>query len=540
MQKVLYNAKIYLEARHFVQALLIEDGVIIKTGNNEEVLLAADNAELIDCQAHTVIPGFNDSHLHLLNRGMLARQVQLSNCLSIRQIITQCRSFIAEHPAWVRQGLLGRGWNQDRFTEEKRIMTRHDLDQISTEIPIILRRVCGHVLVTNTKALAMLGLTGQSAQVAGGRFEIGADGLPNGIFAETACDLPLQLILKPDLKEQQELLLNAMEAAAAVGITSVQSNDIDDFEQQRDLITAIEELYHTEQAVVRYRFQSCFSSPASLARVLDHKQYRLSRPHPWLTLGPLKLFKDGSLGARTALLSQPYADDPLNHGIDALPDEEMDKYCALAAKHRLQVITHVIGDEAARRTMACYRRFNEHVNRNRNGLVHFQISDHELIKTAADDQLVIYYQPIFLEYDLHIVRDRVGLALAETSYAFRSVPEAGISVAYGTDCPVEDFNPFANLYCAVTRLDLQGQPAGGYQPSEKVTVEQALDAYTIGSAYAEFAENHKGRLKAGYVADLVVLDQDLFTVDSQLIKDIKPLLTMVGGEVVYNQKGGLL
>ncbi|MPM71546.1 hypothetical protein SDC9_118512 [bioreactor metagenome] len=252
------------------------------------------------------------------------------------------------------------------------------------------------------------------------------------------------------------------------------------------------------------------------------------------------MFKDGSLGARTALLSQPYADDPLNHGIDALPDEEMDKYCALAAKHRLQVITHVIGDEAARRTMACYRRFNEHVNRNRNGLVHFQISDHELIKTAADDQLVIYYQPIFLEYDLHIVRDRVGLALAETSYAFRSVPEAGISVAYGTDCPVEDFNPFANLYCAVTRLDLQGQPAGGYQPSEKVTVEQALDAYTIGSAYAEFAENHKGRLKAGYVADLVVLDQDLFTVDSQLIKDIKPLLTMVGGEVVYNQKGGLL
>ena len=482
-----------------------------------------------------MVPGFNDSHMHLLNLALSYAQVQLNACRSKEAIIQACKAFINENPELVKDGLLGRGWNQDLFVDDKRLPDRHDLDKIATDIPIVLRRVCGHTLVTNTKALELLKLSKGSSQYEGGLFTLDDDGYPNGIFAENACEYPINLIPRLALDQQSELLIKAMQYAVACGLTSIQSNDINDFENEDELRKLIESIYHEEQALLRYRFQVCFRDPQSFERVLSSKRYYLDTHHDWLKLGPLKVFKDGSLGARTALMRQAYQDDPGNFGIEAMSDQLMDEYCALASRYHVQMITHVIGDSAIEKTLASYQKYTDQRNVNRHSLVHCQITDLPLLQRIADMNICVQYQPVFLEYDLHIVKQRVGDQLAETSYAFKTLDQLGGKISYGSDCPVEDCNPLLNIYCAVTRKDYDGYPSTGFIASECVDVAAAIDAYTIGSAYVEFAEKTKGRLKEGYVADLVVLDQDIFTIDQNKIKDIKPSLTMVGGEIVYEK-----
>lgn len=535
MQKVLYNGKIYIEKDQFVEALLIEDDIIIMIGSNEDVLLAAKNAVLIDCQHQTVIPGFNDSHMHLLNLALSYSQVQLNTCRSIDDIILRCQTFINENPDMVKDGLLGRGWNQDLFVDDKRIPDRHDLDKITTDIPIVLRRVCGHTLVTNTKALKLLKLTKGSMQYKGGLFSLDTDGYPNGVFAENAGDYPINLIPKLAMIQQRELLIKAMRYAVACGLTSVQSNDINDFENETELRQMIEDIYHKQQALLRYRFQVGFRDPMSFKHVLATKRYCLDTRHDWLKLGPMKMFKDGSLGARTALMRQTYRDDPGNYGIEAMSEKIMDEYCALANQYHVQMITHVIGDKAIEKTLDSYEKYSDQNNINRHSLVHCQITDLPLLKRIKAMNVCVQYQPVFLEYDLHIVNQRVSDKLVETSYAFRTLHELGGKISYGSDCPVEDCNPLLNVYCAVTRKDYDGYPSNGFVKKECVDVATAIDAYTLGSAYVEYAEKTKGRLKEGYLADLVILDQDIFTIDPNQIKDIKPVLTMVGGKIVYEK-----
>ena len=200
------------------------------------------------------------------------------------------------------------------------------------------------------------------------------------------------------------------------------------------------------------------------------------------------------------------------------------------------MITHCIGDEAVRRTVECYERaFVDGKNKLRHAVVHCQITDRALLERIAKDDILVFAQPIFLDYDMNIVEKLCGKELASTSYAFGTLLRMGVHLSYGTDCPVEDCNPFPNIYIAVTRKDRQGRPAGGFYPGECVDVETAIDAYTMESAYAEFQEDVKGRLQPGYYADMVLLDRDIFTVDPMEIKDILPVMTIVGGKVVYQR-----
>ena len=297
-------------------------------------------------------------------------------------------------------------------------------------------------------------------------------------------------------------------------------------------------MYDNGEGKVRYRHQVCFNNLKDFEEYLTHGEYAVGeyKKGSWLTLGPLKLFKDGSLGARTGLMSQGYVDDPENHGLEWISVEDMDRYCQLAKEHNLQVITHCIGDEAVRRTVGCYERaFVDGKNKLRHAVVHCQITDRALLERIAKDDILVFAQPIFLDYDMNIVEKLCGKELASTSYAFGTLLRMGVHLSYGTDCPVEDCNPFTNIYMAVTRKDRQGHPAGGFYPGECVDVETAIDAYTKESAYAEFQEDVKGRLMPGYYADMVLLDRDIFTVDPMEIKDILPVMTIVGGKVVYKK-----
>ena len=541
MKKTVFlNGKVYLSREKFAEAIFVIDGLIEAVGSNEEILDVAgglEGVDVIDCHGNTVIPGLNDSHMHLVQVGEAMNQVKIDDVKSVDELVRRCKDFMKEHPHLTVHGVHALGWNQDLFEDEKRIPNRHDLDRISTEVPVILERICGHVLSANSKAIELLGLTGDSPQYPDGEFLIGEDGQPNGIFCENACNFVKYLVPDFSYEDRKRMTVQVMEYAVSCGLTSVQSNDVgttmkDDSEGFR----LFKELYEEGKALLRYRHQTCFNNLNKFKEYLEG-EFKSEKYDPmgWLTLGPLKLFKDGSLGARTALMRQEYADNPGNFGITWMKDQDMREYCRLAKEYDLQVITHVIGDKAIEDTIKCYEEegFIDGKNQLRHSLVHCQITDRQMLEDIAKAGICVFAQPIFLDYDMKIVESRCGKELASTSYAFKTLKDLGVHVGYGTDAPVEDCNPFPVIYMAVTRKDKRGRPEEGFYPKECVDIYDAVDAYTYESAYLEFMEDRKGRIKEGYYADLVVLDKDIFTIDPMEIKDVKPLMTIVGGKIVY-------
>lgn len=540
MNKILYNAKVYVEKGTYAQAVFVENGYIKRVGSNEDVLKYRDNStQLMDCQGKTLIPGLNDSHLHMMLFGETLNQVQIEGVSGIGEMIKRCQIFMRRHPERVKNGIHAMGWNQDLFADGNRLPTRHDLDKISTEIPIVLERICGHILTSNTKAIEILGIDGSSPQYPDGEFYIGEDGFPNGIFTGNACNIVKSVIPDFTMEERREMLIQTMQYAVAHGLTSVQSNDIGtSFMDGPGAFEMFKDLYDKGEALLRCRHQVCFNDLEEFKKYLKEGTYKLGHEErdSWLKIGPLKLFKDGSLGARTALMTNGYVGAPDHHGLEWIKTDEMDKYCDLAREYGLQVVTHAIGDEAIRRTIDSYEKtFENGKNHLRHVLNHCQITDEALLERISRDDILVMAQPVFIDSDMKIVEELCGGELASTSYAFGTLIRKGVHLSYGTDCPVEDCNPFPNIYMAVNRKDRQGNPERGFHPKECVDVETAIDAYTIESAYAEFLEDRKGRIKKGYYADMVLLDRDIFTVDPMEIKDILPVLTMVGGKVVFEK-----
>ena len=541
MRSIFHNAKIYVDKGDYRQAVLVEDGIVVQVGSDADILpLAKAEDEVFDCGGRTLVPGFNDSHMHFMQLGETLNQAQIDGVRSIDEMIDVCRKFMADHPERVKNGLHAIGWNQDLFTDGDRLPDRHDLDKISTDIPIVLERVCGHIVSTNTKLIEMLGIDGNSPQYPNGEFLLGSDGYPNGIFKGNACNVAKDLIPDFTMEERREMILSTMKYVVSLGLTSIQSNDVGTtFMDGPAAFKLFHDIYDAGLGLLRYRHQVCFNDIDEFKKFLTIGEYRCGN-YPegsWLTLGPLKLFKDGSLGGRTGTMRQGYLDDPGNYGVETTTDADMDAFCQVAADAGIQVVTHVIGDKAIEDTITNYERvMPEGKNPLRHALVHCQITDRPLLERIVKDDILVMYQPIFLDYDMHAVISRCGEELSSTSYAFKTVEDLGGHVSYGTDSPVEDCNPFPNLYSAVTRKDKKGWPEGGFFPQECVDVPQAIDAYTAGSAYNEFREADKGRIKPGFLADLVVLDTDIFTCDPMKIRDILPVTTIVGGKVAWQKQ----
>jgi len=534
MRTILYNGHLYQERGQFVSALLIEDGTILQAGSDASILAhQTSETRLIDLQGKTGLPGFNDSHLHFYMSAVAFQTVQLYGLTSIEALIAQGKAFVSAHPNPTGQAVFGRGWNQDYFTGEARLVNRTDLDQISTDFPIVFSRACGHVVTANSKALAVLGITASTPQVEGGQFDLDEQGNPNGIFRENAIGLLSSLQVPLSAEDRIGLLRQVSAIANRYGITSVQTNDLTIGTEEGE---AIEAAYHdvaAHEPTVRITHQVSFSDlPAFQERIQNGYH-----PHEndFNRYGPLKLFVDGSLGARTAKMRTPYADDPTTQGIECMSPEILDRYVALADAAGVQIAVHAIGDGAMAQILDAYQKVITDGNMNRHGIVHCQITDMDLLRRFQALDILAYVQPIFLHYDMHIVESRVGQQLASTSYAFRTMEELGLHVAYGTDSPVEGLNVFHNIHCAINRQDLNSTPVNGFYPHEKVDLETAIDDYTIGSAYASFEENRKGRLLPGYMADLVIVDQPLFDLDYSQIKDVEVTMTMVDGNIVYTR-----
>jgi len=534
MKTVLFNGKIYVDKGHFEQALLQEDGVIKAVGSNEEILAMAGDAQQYDCQGKTVLPGLNDSHMHVLDFGSSLTMPNTAICKSAEDLVQSCLAFLKENPDC--KAIITKGWNESNFDPDKsRLPDRHDMDRISTTIPIVLSRVCGHYAVVNTLALEMAGF-GKNHTVPGGVVELEADGTPNGRINENAIGELMAFMPKLSPEDLAKCFEAGMQYAVAHGLTTLQCNDAETVAPPPDVFAALDIVYKRGKAPLRYVSQTGMTNLKDMKAFVEGPLHQQTFYDGLLKYGPIKMFKDGSLGARSALMRKPYADDANEIGVDRIPAEEQLAMFRYANEVGAQVVTHCIGDGAIDITLDLYRQAAlQKGNPLRHSIIHYQITDEELLRRTKEDDILVAYQPVFLEYDLHICDDRVGKELGSTSYCFKTAYEMGIHASFGSDCPVEDCNPFSGIYCAVTRKDYNHLPEGGWNLQECISVEDAIDMYTVESAYHEFAETTKGRLKPGFLADLTVLDTDIFTCDPDIILDILPVMTMVGGKIVYTR-----
>ncbi len=531
---VIYNGKIYVERGHFEEAVLVEDGIIKAVGSTEGILAAApEGARRYDAAGRTVVPGFNDSHQHLQSVGEDLANIQLLGADSIAEVKRRVRAYIEKNQPAPGTVLHGQGWNQDYFTDEKRVLVRQDLDDMAPEYPLILERACGHILTASTSALEMAGITGDTKPADGGAIDLDEQGSPTGVLRENACQQVLCIIPPVTEEIMDDRLRLAMAHAAECGVTSVQSMDMRPGKWRRTW-----EAYQRVQAkdpTLRVYQQVNFLEPNEFNEFLS-EGFRTGVGDAFLKIGPLKMFVDGSLGARTALMRKPYNDDPSTCGIPTMTQEGLDEMVRIATEHGCTSIVHAIGDGAIDMVLSAYEKVIKNgENPLRHGIVHCQITDMPMLERFKKSDILALVQPIFLHYDMTVVEDRVGKELASTSYAFETLRKLGVHESFGTDSPVEDMNAINNLYCAVTRKNLKGEPSEGFYPEECMDIYDAVDAYTYESAYASFEENVKGRIKPGYYADMVVLSQDIFKIPGDEIINTKVDATIVDGRFVYER-----
>jgi predicted amidohydrolase YtcJ len=331
------------------------------------------------------------------------------------------------------------------------------------------------------------------------------------------------------------MMLESQEDLYEQGITAVQSDDVKYAPEGRayEMLEELKKASLDGRLKVHYAEQALSQTKAEVDDWFSHEHYKMRDGS--FKVSCLKVLSDGSLGARTAFLKKPYADDSSTSGIQIYTQEELDYFALEAQNRNIPVAIHAIGDGAMEMCLnAIENAKNAYPEYSpRHAIVHCQITDAPLVERFAKNRIAALVQPIFLHYDMHIAEDRVGKQLASTSYAFGAMDKLGIHCSYGTDSPVEDLNAMENIYCAVTHKDLSGFPEGGWMPNEIVSVEAAVDHYTVDGAWNSFEENIKGRLKPGYYADLAVLSDDIFIVCPESIKDVKVEMTVMNGKIVY-------
>jgi len=536
MRTIYHNGVVYTGELPLAEAFVVEGDEFLFAGSSREALSYAEgDSEIVDLEGRFVCSAFNDSHMHLLNFGNALHTAQLAaHTASLEDLLRCLREFEAAHPHTGSAWLLGRGWNQDYFTDVHRMPNRYDLDKVSTEVPICAVRACGHCLVVNSRALELLGVTADTSQPDGGRIGL-ENGEPDGRFFDNAMDRVYDAIPEPSREELKDMIRSACKALNAYGVTSSQTDDYCVYRKipWQEVNAAYQELEASGELTVRVYEQSNFTDLPSLKEFVE-SGCNTGVGTELFKIGPLKMLGDGALGPRTAYLSRPYADDPSTCGIPVFTQETMDEMIDYANAHGMQVAVHTIGDACLDRVLFAYEKaLAAHPRKDhRHGIVHCQITRPDQLKKIEDMQLHIYAQSIFLDYDIHIVEERVGKELASTSYSWKTLMKNGISVSNGTDCPVELPDAMACMQCAVTRSTLRDHK-GPYLPEEAFTVQEALDSYTIRGAEGSFEEDRKGRIRKGMLADFVVLDQNPFAVDVEEIKDIPVHATYLGGKKVF-------
>ncbi|MFZ3276724.1 MAG: amidohydrolase [Candidatus Sulfotelmatobacter sp.] len=517
------------------EAIAVRGDRIQAVGKNLDIMkLKGPDTEVVDLGGRFVMPGFNDAHVHLAEGGLQKLTIDLTGVKTLEELRERVKARVekAKPDEWI----VGGGWDETLWPIPT-LPSRWDIDEVSDGHPVILARVDGHLALANTRALQLANITLASRDPEGGKIDRDANGQPTGILRDTAQQPVRAAIPQLTHEARREGIEVALADLAENGVTSAQ-----DYSPEWENFQIYEELEKEGKLTARISEWLPFDD------VIDElKVKRGFHPQSDLMLhsGMLKAFMDGSLGGHTAALMEPYADDPKNSG---LPRYEQAKLVEMAKERVLagfQLGFHAIGDEGVQMALEAFaeaeKAAREQKVKSPNGTSDFRLRiEHAQVTTPAqiarfkELKVIASVQPSQLLTDMRWAQDRLGAKRAANSYAWASFLNKGVTLAFGTDYPVEPLSPFRGLYAAVTRKSENGKQE--YFPEQKLTMDQAIAAYTTGSAFAEFEEKEKGELAPGMLADFVVLDRDITAVSAEKELATKVLLTVVGGKTVYETK----
>jgi exoenzymes regulatory protein aepA len=538
LDKLFINGEIYSmkkEGEKF-QSLGVKDGKITFLGTDDEAKNISSK-ELIDLKGKMMIPGMADAHLHLYAYCQNLTFVDLSKVHNINEMINLMKEKVKN----VKKGDWVKGVNFDQSKwKENRFPTLEEMNSISKDNPVIIKRCCLHAVVANSKALEMAGIGKNYQAGTGGIVELDKDGMPNGILREQSTKVFDDILPDPlkDIEVQKRIMQDVLNDMSSKGITTIHTYAAKIWQYNEDI-----NIYKNfeKEGKLPLRVTVCIDELFEPEILTKEK---LNNPYRKVQLGAYKIFSDGSMGSRSAALKKPYSDDPENSGFMLFTQEELNNKILTGYEHGLQPAIHAIGDRALDMTLSAIEYTlkitkekgmtdEEQKNRLPFRIIHVQMIDDDLLERMKKLPLVLDIQPIFLCTDLHWIEDRIGKERLKGSFALKTMEKAGLIQTGGSDCPVETYEPLKGIYAAVTRQDMEGYPIEGFLPEERLSVYEALCMYTKNVPYATGQESVLGTLEIGKFADLTVLEKNLFKIDEKEIKDVKVEQTYVAGNCVF-------
>ena len=536
MDRIFFNGQIVTVDPQYPEAsaVAVKNGIVMAVGSDEEVkAMAGPATEMVDLKGAFMCPGLIDSHMHLL---LLSNKLRRTD-IGVAKTFRECMDIMAkaaEEKKGTNGWAMGIGFNQDDWTDCNEVPTRLDLDKACGDVPAYIERACGHIATLNTKAMELMGMMNEKEGESPYKLRYFEDGTPNGVLCEDTVRLVEEYFPIPTVPEMKELILMGARYIAAKGLVGVHSDDLNLVVPVKDMpviLQAYKELSEADELSIHVHQQCRMLNLPMIEKFCSEYKVRTK----WgknFTIGDIKIMGDGSLGAHTAVLRGEYKNAPEDHGIPLHDDEELYAMFRVAHNAGYPIVVHVIGDGAMDQVVNGYELvMNENPKANmRHGIIHCQIMDEAQQDRFVKLNLLAYAQPVFVRYDSQIVDDCVGSELAKTSYNWRRYIDLGVHMSGGSDCPVEDCDPLANLYYAVTRMGMDGKP---WYPENGVTMEEALRMFTIEGAYSAFEEAERGSITIGKYADFTVLDKNIMKNPPEELLNTKVLMTVVNGKTVY-------
>jgi len=529
MKKAFINGNIYTvnEKQPYVEMVMVNRNKITYVGNTNLNIIDAQTS-VYDLEGKLMLPGFNDSHLHFTSGGSYLLGINLRPALSKEEFVQIIKDYIVNRNVPVSTWITGGRWDHELWPD-KSLPTRELIDSVSENTPVFVSRIDGHEGLANSKALELAGITKNTPNPEGGLIERDENGEPTGILKDNAMDLVFNVVPLPSLEENIDATLRALEEARKFGITSVQ-----DMTQLGEL-----EAYNNvkENGQLTCRIYSIW--PIDKYEGIVRAGVTVGTEEIYIKRGGLKGYADGSLGASTAWFFEPYVQDRSNYGIpmDVITNGKLEKWAIDADKNRLQICIHAIGDKANATVLDLYAKIKS-INSpwdRRFRIEHAQHLRKEDINRFEEIGVIASVQPYHCIDDGVWAEKRIGAERIKTTHVYKSLLNNGAVVAFGTDWPVAPLNPLLGIYAAVTRRTVDGKNPDGWNPAEKISVEDAIKCYTLNAAYASFEEKIKGSIEVGKLADFVVLSDDILTMDPVKIKDVEVEMTVFDGEIVYER-----
>ncbi|SIS49337.1 hypothetical protein SAMN05421758_10215 [Salimicrobium salexigens] len=528
MVELWFGGKIYtmINEGDWVEAVVVSEGRVMDTGSTSELYDKYGGMlnEQHNLNGGIMYPGFTDSHLHMMMHGERLLRLDLSFMKSKEEVLRALKQY-ADNTS-PGEWIVGEGFNENQW-EENGLIHKSELDEVTGEHPAIITRVCRHALVANSEAVRLAGVTKESPDPQGGRIGKDERGV-TGVFHDEAQELIKQQMPGVSSDYLEKALTAAIEDMYARGLTGGHTEDLYYYGGFLKTYRVFRKVIHERGK----KFRTNLLVHHKAADEMEEAGLAFGDGAPFTELGAMKIFSDGALGGRTALLNAPYEDDPSNRGVAIHSDEDLDDLFKKARAKAMPVAVHAIGDGAVKAVLERMERFPLK-NGHRDRIIHAQILDGELIARLQKLPVVLDIQPSFVASDFPWVIERIGEKRMEYAYAWKTLYDKGVLLAGGSDAPIEEVNPLLGIRAAVDRratLDFQV-----YGEEEKLSMYEAISLYTKGSAHAVSREEEQGMIRAGYVADFTVLDRNLFSSAGHEVADAVVMMTVVDGEIMYEK-----